>query len=295
MENQMYQFEACKQLFLAHLERHRYSSETSNGYDKDLECFRRYIVSGGGKHDFSLEEIGKNHLLGFMDDGRERGNKASTIGRRLSTLKSFYKFLVYELDYPVDVAARIRIPKVYIPLKNILTEEEVERLLSSALQISPCYHLLFSVIYYTGSRLTPVRTLERSHVRLEESVIYFPKVKGGKDLYLPINDHLKGVFEHYFAEQSLEDSVYIFQSPRCPNQPLSPSDIRNKLRLAAKYAAVNQSITPHTLRHCTATHLTIRNVPQQKIASILGHSDLRSTMRYQHLSVEHLRDSLNML
>ncbi|MEK4406198.1 hypothetical protein MKZ26_17730 [Sporosarcina sp. FSL K6-6792] len=81
-------------------------------------------------------------------------------------MKSFYKFLVYELDYPVDVAARIRILKVYTPLKAILTEDEVMRLLCSGQQLD--------------SRLSPVRTLERSHVRLADRVIYFPKVKGGQ-------------------------------------------------------------------------------------------------------------------
>lgn len=222
-----------------------------------------------------------------MDDERSRGNKPSAVGRRLSTLKSFYKFLVYELDYPVDVAARIRIPKVYTPLRSILTEDEVKRLLCSAQQLPPCYHLLFSVLYYTGSHLSPVR--------LEERVIYFPKVKGGKDLYLPLHDQLKELFEQYFTLHYPEGSRYVFPSNRCPDQPLSASDIRNKLRSAASQAGLDPSITPHTLRHCTATHLTIRNVPQHTIASILGHADLRSTMRYQHLVVDHLRAPLNML
>lgn len=88
---------------------------------------------------------------------------------------------------------------------------------------------------------------------------------------------------------------FVFPSRKVPNQPLSASDIRNKLRLAANHAGLDSAITPHTLRHCTATHLTINNVPQHKIASILGHADLRSTMRYQHLTVDHLRDSVNVL
>ena len=108
----------------------------------------------------------------------------------------------------------------------------------------------------------------------------------GKDLYLPLHDQLKGLFEQYFAERSLEGGEYVFSSQRCQNQPLSASDIRNKLRWAAGEAGLDTTITPHTLRHCTATHLTIKNVPQETIASILGHADLRSTMRYQHLAVD---------
>ena len=121
MDNRTYGFDEGVQLFLEHLERQCYSTETSSGYGKDLACFRRFMGNG----DFPLDVIGKEELLQFMEDGRVRGNKTSTIGRRLSTMKSFYKFLVYELDYPVDVAARIRIPKVYTPLKNVLTEDGV--------------------------------------------------------------------------------------------------------------------------------------------------------------------------
>lgn len=291
MVDQSYGFDESVRLFLEHLERQCYSAETSSGYGKDLECFRRFM----GKKDFPLEAIGKEELLKFMDDGRNRGNRTSTIGRRLSTMKSFYKFLVYELDFPVDVAARIRIPKVYVPLKNILTEEEVKRLLEAAQLLGPCYHLLFSMLYYTGSRLTPVRVLERNHINLAEGLIYFPKVKGGKDLYLPLHAALQAPIEQYLSEHLTRESRYVFPSNRCPDQPLSPSDIRNKLRWVAHSAGLDISITPHTLRHCTATHLTIRNVPQHTIASILGHADLRSTMRYQHLAVGHLRDPLNKL
>ncbi|MEK4406199.1 tyrosine-type recombinase/integrase [Sporosarcina sp. FSL K6-6792] len=114
-------------------------------------------------------------------------------------------------------------------------------------------------------------------------------------MYLPLHDQLKGLFEQYFAKYDLEEHGYVFPSTLCPDQPLSVSDIRNKLRWTASQAGLNSLITPHTLRHCTATHLTIRTVPQHTIASILGHADLRSTMRYQHLAVDHLRDSLNML
>lgn len=187
MDAQGYSFDKAAKLFMEHLERQCYSSETVSGYAKDLKCFKLFMLGDMWEKDLPLSIIGKEELLKFMDDGRVRGNKTSTIGRRLSTMKSFYKFLVYELDYPIDVAARIRIPKAYTPLKNILTEDEVMRLLGSAKELQTKYHLLFSILYYTGSRLSPVRMLERNHVRLEERIIYFPKVKGGKDLYLPLH------------------------------------------------------------------------------------------------------------
>lgn len=126
-------------------------------------------------------------------------------------------------------------------------------------------------------------------------MIYFPLVKGGKDLYLPIHNDLLILFEQYFSTYLPAKSKYVFPSTRISNQAVSASDVRNKLRIAANRARIQKPITPHTLRHCTATHLTIKNVEQRKIASILGHADLRSTMRYQHLSIDHLRGSINSL
>ncbi|MFC5589094.1 tyrosine-type recombinase/integrase [Sporosarcina soli] len=128
--------------------------------------------------------------------------------------------------------------------------------------LGPCYHLLFSMLYYIGLRLTPVRVLERNYINLAEGLIYFPKVKGGKDLYLPLYVALQAPIEQYLSEHLTRESRYVFLSNRCPDQPLSPSDIRNKLRLAAYSAGLDTSITPHTPRHCKATHLTIHNVPQ---------------------------------
>lgn len=120
-------------------------------------------------------------------------------------------------------------------------------LLSSAQLLGPCYHLLFSVLYYTGARLTPVRVFERSYINLDEGLIYFPKVKGGKDLYLPLHEQLLGQFEQYFANHFTKENPYVFPSNRCSNQPLSASDIRNKLRWATSHAGLDSSITPHTL------------------------------------------------
>lgn len=295
MDKSNFEFKLCMDGFLEHLIRNCYSNETIKGYKKDLQYFEKYMSSKLNQTNFDVGDVKKDHLLQFMDHGRGRGHKTNTIARRISTLKSFYKFIVFELDYPIDLAARIKIPKTYIPLPKILSQSEVHLLLNKAKELSFSYQLLFSVLYYTGSRLTPVRTLEVQHVSLTDGIIYFPKVKGGKDLYLPIHDNLRMLFKKFFANKLSEENKFMFQSIKIPNQPLSAADVRKKLKIAASMAGIESNVTPHLLRHCTATHLTINNVEQRKIANILGHSDLRSTIRYQHLSVDHLKDSINSL
>ena len=297
LNNKSYPFEMCCESFLAHLNRIGYSDETYRGYDKDLQYFRRFLLlDEEEKVDFYMEDITKEVILKFMDYGRQLGHKPNTIARRLSTLKSFYKYLVNELDYSVDVAARIRLPKVYIPLIDVLSESEMYQLLNCAKKKGAFYHLFFSAIYYTGSRLTPIRYLRWKDVNLEERVLYFPKVKGGKDLYLPLHEKLAYLLIQYSeGQRNPDENQYIFYSHKLPEQPISAADIRTKLKMIAKEAGIKKRVTPHSIRHCTATHLTIKKIEQRTIANILGHTDLRSTARYQHLSIEHLREPINVL
>lgn len=126
-------------------------------------------------------------------------------------------------------------------------------------------------------------------------MLYFPKVKGGKDLYLPLHHKLVELYTIYLKEHYFDESPYVFPSKRIKSQPVSASDVRMKLSRMIREAGISKKITPHGIRHSTATHLTIKKVDQRSIASILGHSDLRSTIRYQHLSIEHLREPLNVL
>lgn len=288
-----YQFYDCKEKFLQHLRRMEYSYETIKGYEKDLQLFYLFIKEKKEHANLSIDNILKEDLVEFIDFGKNLGHATNTIARRLSTIKSFYKFLVNELDYPIDLAARIKLPKVYIPLRDILTELEIKMLLEYTAKQDPLYHLFFSILYYTGSRLTPVRMLERKNVLIDQRIIYFPKVKGGKDLYLPIHDKLLETFNVYL--RTLPVDRYVFSSRKFPTQPVSAADVRLKLKRYTRKINIGKNITPHSIRHSTATHLTIRRVDQRTIASILGHSDLRSTMRYQHLAIEHLRNPINVL
>lgn len=95
--------------------------------------------------------------------------------------------------------------------------------------------------------------------------------------------------------EEIRENTYAFLSKKFLDKPISAGNVRLKLRLIAEAAGISKKVTPRQIRHCTAAHLTIKKVDQRRIANILGHSDLRSTARYQHLSIEHLRDSINLL
>lgn len=283
------------EMFIRYLKRNNYSRETIIGYSKDLMRFGQFL-EGIYKGQILLEEVGKNDILDYMDFLKEsEGFKVNSILRHLSTLKSFYKFLVQEQDFCENPAMKIQTPKNYTPLPEILDIDEVKCLLEEAKNISIFYYTMFSFIYYTGTRITAARTLKKRNVSIKNQRVYFECIKGGRDLHLPLHPRLTLILENYLEQCKGNGSPYVFQSPKVTNTPISASDVRINLRKAANSAGIKKRVTPHILRHSVATHLTVLGVGQAFIAAILGHVDLRSTIRYQHLCVENLREVVVVL
>ncbi|OIK10071.1 tyrosine-type recombinase/integrase [Bacillus sp. MUM 13] len=281
--------------FIKFLKRTNKSEETIKGYSTDLKLFNTFIYQEY-EGNILLEQLTRNDLLDYLDHlQRERGYKLNSVSRHLSTLKSLYKFLVDEMNFKDNVAARIKHTKAYVPLPTILEPHEVSHLLSVAKKHNYYYFILFSLIYFTGSRITPITQLEKSNVFINEKKLYFPVIKGGEDLHLPIHDELVPTLKQFLLNHPAPLSKYVFHSPRSYIKPIDPQTVRGQLKEIVKKAKIEKRVTPHILRHCTATHLTILGVDQKYIASILGHKDLRSTARYQQLHVDNLRSSINRL
>lgn len=280
--------------FLKHITRQNYSEETIVGYTKDLQKFCQFIyVEYEGN--ILTEEITKEDIQDYLAFLQSMGFKPNSVARHLSTLKSLYKFLVHEMNFEKNAAGAIKHPKKYTPLPSALSEEELENLFSIIENDSTYYETLFKLMYTTASRITALRTLPKEHIDLKKRKVYFSKVKYGKELYLPLNDVIAGVLERHLFDQRNDGSTFLFPSQKFINKPISAATIRNQLSSYRKLAGIERHITPHMIRHTTATHLTLKKVHQKEIASILGHSDLRSTALYQHLDVDDLRDSVNHL
>lgn len=281
--------------FLRYLKRKNYSTETITGYQKDLKKFGEFLLTLY-EGNILTEDITKSDIQDYMDYLKdEAGFKVNSIARNLSTLKSFFKFLVYELNFDDNPAEKIRTPKSFVPLPQVLDFGEVEGLLENAKAYSLFYYGLFSLIYYTGTRITAARTIKKQHVDLNNETLYFPYIKGGRDLLLPLHPNLKLVLEELMECNENKGSDFLFQSPKKINSPISAGDARFHLKKVVKLSGITKRVTPHILRHSVATHLTLLGVDQTYIAAILGHVDLRSTKRYQHLNVENLKSAVGKL
>jgi site-specific recombinase XerD len=280
--------------FLRHLKRQNYSEATLEGYTKDLQQFSEFLMKLYEGNVF-MEEVTKEDVLDYLNHQQQRGLKPNSVSRHLSSIKSLYKFLVYEMNFKVDVGARIKQAQIYTPLPQVLTEEELHLLLKAAKKMSNFYYTFFSLLYYTGSRLTPIRILKLKDVDLKNKKVYLAKTKNGQDLHLPLNEKATEILQNHISSLDTPFNEFVFPSPKFHNQPISAPDVRVNLKKISKKAGIEKRVTPHIIRHCTATHLTLKNVDQKFIASVLGHRDLRSTARYQQLNVENLRPTLNKL
>ncbi|SFM15684.1 tyrosine-type recombinase/integrase [Salibacterium qingdaonense] len=282
------------QKFLRHLKRQKYAEETLTGYGKDLKRFTQFLQQEYNDI-VRMSDIQKEDILDYLTALEEEGLKPNSVNRHLSTIKALYKYLVLELDFPMDIGARIKQPNIYTPLREPLSFDEIEHFLQTAEKVSRFYFVFFSFLYHTGSRLTPVRTLRRENVDLQQQKVYFPRIKNGRDLHLPLTEKLYKPLAAFMLDYRDIQTDYVFPSSVKPNQPVSATHVRKKLRDLVKLAGIDKHVTPHLFRHSTGTHLTLLDVDQKFIASILGHSDLRSTARYQHLHVENLRPKLKKL
>lgn len=220
-------FEAHVKKFLKYLSRNDYSDETITGYSKDLNKFYQYLVENYGAQ-VTVLDFTKEDILDYQDSLLRKGLAKNSIARHISTIKSFSKYLFNELDFGNDPGNKVKTP-TYTLLIRVITEEQMQQFLDVAKQYSSFYYTLAAFLYYTGSRITPVIILINDHVSLEDIKVYFPKIKGVKDFYLPLHDQLVDIASAY-VESNPKTSTYAFPSPKFLNKHISTSYVRYHLK-----------------------------------------------------------------
>jgi integrase/recombinase XerD len=177
------------------------------------------------------------------------------------------------------------------PLLDILSAEQVEVVLA-ALQ-RPRLRMLFTTMYATGMRLKETRFLEFQDIKAQRGVIVVKHPKGGKERLVPLSQTLLLQLREYWkAEQPT--APYLFPStvsaaPICADVP------RKALKKAAKQAGIQQKVSPHTMRHCFATHMLESGVELRTIQAILGHTSIHTTARYSRVATGLIANATDLL
>jgi len=223
----------------------------------------------------------------------------SSRARIISSLRTFYKFLLSEdriKKMPLD---NIESPKMKRPLPFVLSVEEMERLIDSAEPIT-CITLrdraMLETLYAAGLRISELLSLRLSDVFLSENLL-MARGKGGKERIVPIGNPAR-----YYIERYLRDSrpilkkgkrtEYLFLSVR--GNHLSRMGFWKILRRYIVISGIDKKITPHTFRHSFATHLLEGGADLRIVQELLGHSDIQTTEIYTHIDREKLKEAIRV-
>lgn len=294
--------------FLAYIRlEKRYSAHTATAYQQDLTQFFIFLRSQYG--DVSLSGISHSHVRTWLAWLMEEGMIAKSVNRKISTLKSFFKYAMRHGEITVSPMTKVTAPKIGKRLPGFIDEKgmqavEDNRSLRRGQENEPIFgedlegrthRMIFELLYHTGIRLSELINLQERHVDTGNLTI---KVlgKGNKERIIPISIVLKDEIGAYrvMRRKELEsyDSEVLLVNPRS-GKKLYPRYVYNVVRgyLTDHQITTLSRRSPHILRHTFATHLTNNGADLNAIKELLGHSSLASTQVYTHNSIEKLREA----
>ncbi|MFW6285454.1 MAG: site-specific tyrosine recombinase/integron integrase [Bacillota bacterium] len=270
-----------------------YSERTAEAYLHDLRDFKAFLT----REDFGdfpsvSRRIAKFYVSELADHYQPR-----SVARKLSTLRSFYHYLMDEEAVEAHPFLEVRLPKGKKSLPKFVYPEEIDSILSSidaSTDKGLRDYAIIETLYATGMRVGEMVTLKTRDVDFSERVLVVHG-KGSKDRRVPFGDSLTDTLNHYMmttreslVAKSKEDHRYMFVNLR--GQPITTRGIRYAVNEVLKRAGSYLKMTPHTLRHTFASHLLSNGADLRSVQEMLGHSHISSTQIYTDISKKDLRD-----
>ena len=262
------------------------SKKTVDAYLTDLKLFFKYF-----KDKKDTEDLNPYDINSFMLYGASLGRKPSTTLRRAASIKHFYLFLKKDGYYNNEIP-EIEGPKKEKILPTYLSVEEVERLLDAPNMKSPSGirdKAMLELMYASGLRVSELLELEKANINLKKGiVIVFGK--GAKERKVPMGDFALEYVVKYINQVRGKfhgaDSKYLFLNKK--GKPLSRVYFFKQIRKYASEVGIEKEISPHTLRHCFATHLLEGGAQLRTVQEMLGHANIATTQIYTHVSKDRI-------
>jgi site-specific recombinase XerD len=268
-------------MMLEELERRNYSKGTIRNYLRFVERFAQHF----GK---SPDKLGPEHLSSYQAYlFKERKLCPGSVEHHVAALRFFFVRVLHRHEF----RQFLPYPKVRRKLPNILSREEVARLIEASSSLFQ--RTLLMVLYATGMRRAEVARLKIADIDSQRMIIHVVDGKGHKDRDLPLSPALLETLRVYW--RWLKPRTYLFPSRlhRDCEQPISDKVIWLACTNAAKKAGIRKKSNPHLIRHSWATHLLEAGTDLRTIQLLLGHEYLEVTARYLHLSQQHLQQVAN--
>lgn len=271
--------------FIKYLESEkRYSKHTVQSYSKDLCDFGHFAFPT------TIDKAEKSHIRSFVVALHTAGFSKRSINRKLSVLRSFYKFAMRVGLLAVDPTLGIDSLKVFAEKQIPFSRDEMDELsgILQGEQVSPLTYMIIELLYQTGIRKSELCDLVLDDWNPSKRELHVTG-KGNKQRIVPVGVELAKKLSQYIVEARPEsDLKWLLLSPRALklNQKFVYLQVKNYLSLVS--AKTKRS--PHMLRHSFATHLLGNGAEISVVKSLLGHSSLASTQVYTHADIEKLKD-----
>lgn len=279
--------------FLEYLElEKRYSPHTITSYRKDLEDFYRFHLKTESSEDISKAD--KKVIRNFIVELSENNISKRSINRKLSSLRSFYLFLLKIGEIEISPVENISSLKFY-PEKQIpMSEQEMQNLSGQVFTnvhdiLEKC---IMEVLYQTGIRKAELCGMTFENVNLQSNEIKIIG-KGNKERIIPISGNLSAVLESYtqIRQPATEYKSYFFINKK--GKKLTEKFVYVVVNKYLSLITTKEKRSPHILRHSFATHVLDNGAEISKVKKILGHSSLASTQVYTNANIEQLKKVFN--
>ena len=267
------------------------SQNTLDSYRSDLEQFSSWLE----KNNLSYIKTSKKEILSYLSFLFQKGLGSKTVARKLSSLKSFFRYLVFKSIIPNDPSSEVETPKLLKSIPKSISEKEVEALLAAPdekTDIGLRDKTMIETLYSCGLRISELTNLELLNLNLRQGVIRVIG-KGQKERLVPMGDQLLGLLELYISSSrknllNKRHSDFLFLSTR--GQRMTRQSFWHRIKhycLASGFEP--DKISPHVLRHAFATHLLNNGADLRVVQLLLGHSDLNTTQIYTEVARQRLK------
>ena len=265
------------------------SQNTVKAYEVDLLAFISWVTDNTNTDVKNIKEDNINKYISYLFKTKL---KSSSVNRKISSIKSFYLFLIKKNIINTSPISEVISPKQEKYLPSSMSEDEVDKLLNSPdsnIKIEKRDKAMIEMLYATGMRISELVNLKITDVDMQRCVV---KVlgKGSKERLIPFGEEAYEALNNYLSDRDESSSKEVFLSNR--KTKISRVAFWHRIKLYLVRENLKQTISPHTLRHAFATHLLNRGADLRSVQLLLGHSDLSTTQIYTHIAKQRLSDVL---
>lgn len=279
--------------FLAYLGVERGLAQNSiESYGRDLRQFGRFVRESAG---LELSCVTQDTIMAYLAELKRQGKATSSICRSLAAIRGLYRFLDRERKIERDPTTNLGSPRQERRLPGVLSMEEVTRLLEVPAPRTPAGirdKAMLETLYATGMRVSELLSLEVGDINVEMGYVRCVG-KGSKERIIPIGRVASTWVETYLRSSRRklvggrnEKALFV----NCRGRRMTRQGFWKIIKAYATRAGIDKDVTPHTLRHCFATHLLENGADLRSVQEMLGHVDISTTQVYTHVARGKLKE-----